>query len=45
LHDTLTFIYIAKNSPADSVGLKPGDKILFIDGKSTIGMSAMMQML
>ncbi|HOV92701.1 MAG TPA: S41 family peptidase [Candidatus Kapabacteria bacterium] len=40
LHDTLTIIYIAKNSPADSVGLKPGDKILFIDGKSTIGMSA-----
>ncbi|HRT67713.1 MAG TPA: hypothetical protein P5216_03125, partial [Bacteroidota bacterium] len=25
LHDTLTIIYIAKNSPADSVGLKPGD--------------------
>ncbi len=40
LHDTLTIIYIAKNSPADSVGLKPGDKILFIDGKSTIGMAA-----
>lgn len=40
LHDTLTIIYIAKNSPADSVGLKPGDKVLFINGKSAIGMTA-----
>ncbi len=40
LHDTLSIIYIAKDSPADSAGLKPGDKVLFINGTHAIGMAA-----
>jgi len=37
LSDTLTIIKVNEGSPADSAGLLPGDKILFISGKSVIG--------
>lgn len=36
LNDTLTIIKVVKNSPADSAGLKVGDKLLFIDGQSVL---------
>jgi carboxyl-terminal processing protease len=39
LSDTLTIIKVIEDSPADSAGLLQGDKILFIDGKSTIGFT------
>lgn len=39
LNDTLTIIKVIKDSPADSAGLLAGDKILFIEGKSTIGFT------
>jgi carboxyl-terminal processing protease len=36
LQDTLTIISVFKDSPADSAGLLPGDKVLFINGKSVL---------
>lgn len=36
LNDTLSIIKVIKNSPADSIGLLVGDKLLFIDGKSVV---------
>lgn len=36
LNDTLTIIKVVKNSPADSIGLMLGDKLLFVDGKSIV---------
>ena len=36
---TITVVAPLKNTPAEKAGLKPGDKILKIDGKSTEGMS------
>lgn len=39
INDTLTVKSTIKNSPADSIGLKIGDIILFVDGKSLIGKS------
>lgn len=39
LNDTLTITKVIKNSPADSVSLQVGDKLLFIDGKSVIRRS------
>ncbi len=35
----ITVVAPLKNTPAEKAGLKPGDKILKIDGKSTEGMS------
>lgn len=39
LNDTLTIIKVIDDSPADSAGLLPGDKILFIEGKPSIGFT------
>lgn len=39
LHDTLTVIKVVNFSPADSAGIAPGDKILFINGKSVLAMN------
>lgn len=36
VNDTLTIIKIIQNSPADSIGLMVGDKLLFIDGISVV---------
>ncbi len=36
LNDTLTVISVSPNSPADSAGLLPGDKLLFIDGENAL---------
>ncbi|WP_245916035.1 carboxyl-terminal processing protease CtpB [Merismopedia glauca] len=36
---TLTIVEPMANSPAEKAGIKPGDKLLAIDGKSTRGMS------
>ena len=32
--DTTTIGYVAKDGPADKAGLKPGDKVLSVDGKN-----------
>ncbi len=39
INDTLTIVGIIERSPADSLGLKIGDKILFINGINTITAS------
>jgi carboxyl-terminal processing protease len=38
INDTLTVISSVAGSPADSAGMLPGDKILFINGKSTVSV-------
>ena len=38
--DTLTVYSLSENSPAEKAGLKRGDKVLFINGKSCIKMLA-----
>lgn len=37
--DTIIVFSVMKNSPADSAGIEPGDKILFIGGKSALGLT------
>lgn len=39
LHDTLTVISVIHSSSADSAGILAGDKILFINGKSVLGLN------
>lgn len=39
LSDTATIISVIDNSPADSAGLRPGDKILFVDGENIKGLN------
>lgn len=37
--DTLNVVCVKPESPADKAGIKSGDKVIFIDGKSYIGKS------
>jgi carboxyl-terminal processing protease len=37
--DTLFVLYVRPDSPADSAGILPGDMIIYMDGKSAIGLS------
>ncbi len=37
--DTLYVVHVRKGSTADSAGILPGDKIIYMDGKSAIGVS------
>jgi carboxyl-terminal processing protease len=39
INDTISIIAVAKDSPADSAGIKPGDKLLFLDGENVIKSS------
>lgn len=39
IDDTIYVTGVVKNSPADSLGLRSGDVIIFVDGKSLIGVS------
>jgi len=39
LNDTLTVTTITKNSPADSLGILTGDKILFVNGQNAVKLS------
>ncbi len=39
LSDTVTVIYVIEGSPADSVGILPGDKIISIDQKTSKGLN------
>ncbi len=39
LRDTLTVLTVYKDSPADAAGIRPGDKILFINGEKTTGFT------
>ncbi len=39
VNDTATVSYVIPNSPADSAGIEIADRILFIDGKNTSGLS------
>jgi carboxyl-terminal processing protease len=36
-HDSLTVVSVLEGTPAYNIGLKPGDRILSIDGQSTLG--------
>jgi len=38
INDTLTVISAVSGSPADSAGFLPGDRIMFINGKSTVSV-------
>lgn len=38
IDDTLTVIYIAHDSPAEREGLLAGDKVIYLEGKSAIGL-------
>lgn len=38
LRDTLTVAGIVRDSPAAGAGLRPGDRIVSVDGKSTVGL-------
>lgn len=38
INDTLYIIYITPASPADSAGLIPGDKIIYLQGNLAVGM-------
>jgi carboxyl-terminal processing protease len=39
ISDTVTVITVMQNTPADSAGLRTGDKLIEIDGKTAIGIS------
>ncbi len=39
IQDTLFVIYVMPNSPADSAGIVPGDRLIYLNGKTAIGLN------